>query len=314
MPKVSVIVPIYKVEKYIERCIRSLFEQTLEDIEYIFIDDKSPDNSVAILKDVLKDYPNRVNQCVIYQMPSNSGLPTVRKQGIYMASGEYIANCDSDDWIDKNMYKIMYEEAVKNSSDIIKCNFARCNEKYYKRCRIIPSQCYAKKEIILSYLLKGYDLSTLCDKLIRRSLFTENPIKHPIDNMLEDYVVMTQLLYYSNKISYIKDVFYYYYQNPESISHLSFTPSQIISRMEQKFRNVNIILDFLEEKGISVLYNREIANLKYSVREELLPLLPSKEYLCLWRDIFPELKRSDLIGVKKIIYMLVNMGIYPVRI
>lgn len=82
MPKVSIIVPVYGVEKYIERCCRSLFEQTLDDIEYLFIDDCSPDRSIEILKKVLDEYPHRKNQVHIHRMGKNSGQAAVRKWGM----------------------------------------------------------------------------------------------------------------------------------------------------------------------------------------------------------------------------------------
>lgn len=314
MPKVSVIVPIYNVAKYIERCARSLFEQTLDDIEFIFIDDKSPDNSISILKAVLEEYPQRVAQTIIYHMPCNSGLPTVRKQGIYMATGDFIANCDSDDWIDRNMYKLMYDEAVKNNYDIIKCNFARCNETYYKQCYTIPVDHFEDKKLLFNDLLKGTDLSTLCDKLVKRSLFYDNHILHPKDNMLEDYVVTTQLMYYSKKVGYVKDVLYFYYQNPESICHQSKTATQILERLNQKKRNVDLIIDFLKDKGILDDYGNAVANLKYSVREEMFPLLSDRKYLVAWKNVYPDLKVRDLIGFKrKVLFMLVNWGLYPFK-
>ena len=96
-PKVSIIVPIYGVEHFIERCARSLFEQTLDGIEFIFVNDSTPDNSISILLRVLEDYPNRQNQVRIVQHEVNKGLPFARQTGIRLAKGEYIAHCDSDD-------------------------------------------------------------------------------------------------------------------------------------------------------------------------------------------------------------------------
>ena len=314
MPKVSVIVPIYNVAKYIERCARSLFEQTLDDIEFIFIDDKSPDNSISILKAVLEEYPQRVAQTIIYHMPCNSGLPTVRKQGIYMATGDFIANCDSDDWIDRNMYKLMYDEAVKNGCDIVKCNFTRCNEHFNRPCFTVPAGHFVEKDLLLSDLLKGSDMSSLCDKLIKRTLFYDYRILHPKDNMLEDYVVTTQLMYYSKKVGYLEDVLYFYYQNPDSICHQIENPSKIFARLEQKLRNANIIIGFLQEKGILHKYRKEIANLKYSVRAELLPLLPDRDYLHKWKNVYPDLKVWDLIGIRrKAAFILISLGLYPFR-
>ena len=88
MPKVSVIIPVYGVEKYIERCARSLFEQTLDDIEYLFIDDCTPDRSIEVLKSILEEYPNRKEQVIIHRMEQNSGQAAVRKWGSrFVSSG-----------------------------------------------------------------------------------------------------------------------------------------------------------------------------------------------------------------------------------
>ena len=112
MPKVSVVIPIYGVEKYIERCAVSLFEQTLHDIEFVFVDDCTPDHSIEILKQVIEKYRpcfEEKNYAVrIERMSSNSGLPTVRRHGVSWCSGEYVTHCDSDDWVAPNMYELLY--------------------------------------------------------------------------------------------------------------------------------------------------------------------------------------------------------------
>ena len=124
MPKISVIVPVYNVEKYIERCARSLFEQTLEDIEYLFIDDCTQDRSIDILLQVLEEYPNRKQQVLIHHMARNSGQAIVRKWGMMNASGEYVIHCDSDDWVDNELYYLMYDKAISEQLDVVICD---CN-------------------------------------------------------------------------------------------------------------------------------------------------------------------------------------------
>ena len=123
MPKVSVIVPVYGVEKYIDRCARSLFEQTLDDIEYLFIDDCTPDRSIDILQQVLDEYPQRKPQVVIHRMEKNSGQAAVRKWGMQNATGEYVIHCDSDDWVDTDMYRAMYEKAKEEEADVVVCDY-----------------------------------------------------------------------------------------------------------------------------------------------------------------------------------------------
>ena len=99
--KVSVIIPIYKVEKFIERCVCSLMEQTLQEVEYIFVDDATPDKSIEVLERCLTLYPNR--KSVILHHAQNQGLPAARNTGLQVASGKYIFHCDSDDYVEQDM-------------------------------------------------------------------------------------------------------------------------------------------------------------------------------------------------------------------
>lgn len=90
MPKVSIIILVYNIEKYIEKCARSLFQQTLDDLEYIFVNDCTPDNSINVIQDVLKDYPSRKNQVKIVNLEINSGQAAARKRGVLEATGEFV--------------------------------------------------------------------------------------------------------------------------------------------------------------------------------------------------------------------------------
>ena len=116
---ISIIVPIYKVENYIERCVRSLLEQTYIGIEYIFVDDCSPDSSISILKKVIKEYPTRIDQIKIISHEKNMGLPAARNTGLKMAIGDYIFHCDSDDYVEKDMIEKMYQTAKEKDADIV---------------------------------------------------------------------------------------------------------------------------------------------------------------------------------------------------
>ena len=166
MCKVSIIIPIYNTANYIEKCAISLFEQTLQDIEFLFINDCTQDNSIDILQATLNRYPNRISQTRIINMPKNSGVATVRKYGISIASGEYIANCDSDDFISRDMYNTMYEYASLNNCDIVRCKFARCYDNTYSECYNIPLVNYSDKNKYISCLLSECDLNSLCDKIV----------------------------------------------------------------------------------------------------------------------------------------------------
>lgn len=113
--KISVIIPIYNVERFITRCAISLMKQTLkEDVEFIFVDDATPDRSIDLLQEVINQYPERRNQVRLIRHAKNKGLPAARNSGLKVAVGEYIFHCDSDDWLELDMLETLYDVAVKN--------------------------------------------------------------------------------------------------------------------------------------------------------------------------------------------------------
>lgn len=120
--KVSVCIPVYKAEKLIERCARSLFEQTLKDgIEFIFVDDCSPDESIDVVKRVLEEYPERQTQVKFLRNATNSGQTLSRMAAFEAAQGDYVICCDSDDWVDKDLYAQMLAKAEAEKLDIVYC-------------------------------------------------------------------------------------------------------------------------------------------------------------------------------------------------
>ena len=119
---VSILVPIYKVEKYIERCAISLFEQTYDNIEYIFVDDCLPDNSISILKEVVERYPQRKNKVCILHHEKNRGLSAARNTAINAASGLFISHVDSDDYLDPDAIKLLVEKQLETGADIVTGN------------------------------------------------------------------------------------------------------------------------------------------------------------------------------------------------
>ena len=123
MNDISVIVPVYNVEKYLEKCIDSILSQTFKNFEIILVDDGSTD-SCGIICDEYERLDNRVK--VIHKI--NGGLSSARNSGLEIASGEYVAFVDSDDWIDKNMYQELYNEAKKNNADIVQCKFIKAKD------------------------------------------------------------------------------------------------------------------------------------------------------------------------------------------
>lgn len=225
--QVSVIVPVYKVEKYIEKCARSLFEQTLSSIEFIFVDDCSPDNSIAILKSVLNEYPSRISDTRIVRHEYNRGLAAARNTGRSIAQGEYLISCDSDDWVDQNMYELMYQKAQQTKSEIVICDW----EEVYisKTLRQFINPPVNNIECVVA-LLSGKMHGSVVNKLIKKTLYTEHNImcKEGMD-FCEDFYVTYRLFYFARTIAYINLPLYYYNK-----SNLNSYTSTKLSESSQK--------------------------------------------------------------------------------
>ncbi len=125
MVKISVIIPVYNVAPYIEQCVRSLMEQTQQDVEYVFVDDCTPDDSMKILCRVLEDYPDRKMQVKILHNKTNRGASLTRRAGLGACTGEYIICVDADDYVAPNYLEMLYDKAVKEKADIVWCDFFR---------------------------------------------------------------------------------------------------------------------------------------------------------------------------------------------
>ena len=218
MSKVSVIIPIYKVEKYIERCARSLFEQTLDDIEYIFVNDCTPDKSVDILKSVLQEYPHRISSVHIVEHNVNKGLTKTRNTGLAIATGEFIAHCDSDDWVDVYMYEKLYNHAIKTNSEIV---YSDLYLVYEKNIEVYKSASYNldKNELIKNYISSVW--TSLVNMIVKKTIYDTYQLKSPEHICYcEDFWLSVRLFYYATKISKICEPLYYYYQcNNLSIMH-----------------------------------------------------------------------------------------------
>jgi glycosyltransferase involved in cell wall biosynthesis len=206
---VSVIVPIYNVANYIERCLISLFSQTHDSIEYIFVDDGTPDNSIEILHQVIERFPERKSSIKIIRHEKNKGLSAARITGISNASGEYIHHVDSDDFVDVNMIELMMKSARANNSDIVFCDV--WIEWLNKRKRV--TQEFTTKEQYLIDLLESRVIQGVFNKLVRKKLYIDNSI-FPTEgiNVGEDLIVTPRLIYYADVVTKVNDALYYYVQ------------------------------------------------------------------------------------------------------
>lgn len=311
MIKVSVIVPIYNTEKYIERCARSLLEQTLNDIEYIFINDCSTDNSIHILKHVINDYPNRTENIKIIQLDKNHGLCYVRKTGITVATGEYIIFCDSDDWVETNAYQLMYEKAISHNYDIIFCNWKETNGTRILREK--QRKTYHNNLKFIKEILKGNEMANIWSALCKQKLY-KNDIIYPTHSMIEDAVLTTQLIYYAKSYEFINDSLYFYFINSNSMSRKHGKES-CLKRYQEVLENTKKILYFIDKIGYTSSLKNEIISLKYWARLQIGPITNIKEYYQLWTKTYPEIDSQFIINLHiplrlKLNYILIKTHIY----
>lgn len=287
MPKVSVVIPVYNVEPYIERCLHSLFNQTLEEIEYIFVNDGSTDASCSIICNVLSRYPNRSRQTKILNHTQNSGVAAARTTGIKGATGDYIIHCDPDDYVDWNMYELMYAEAAANNRDIVSCDFY-VETPISRRKVQFPSEAIPIKYLETG-MKTGFGYASLFNKLVRRDIVEKyNIIPFPECDHGEDLGCVMRILYYAESMSNISIPLYHYCFRPTSITGSRLNLNTFGSRL----RLVNNICDFFEGKGFDVLCNA----LKFNTKLEGRHLYDGreKEWVALYKECHKDIfKFSD---------------------
>ena len=290
--KVSIIIPIYGVELFIERCAISLFEQTLDDIEYIFVDDCTMDKSVQILQGIIAKYPQRKDNVFIIRHERNKGLASARKTGLKFVHGEYVAHCDSDDWVERNMYEYLYQEAISANADIYR------------------SDGKSKKTIstkVQPELMQG----PVWNKLVRTRLYTDYDIEFPTANKGEDGALMVQLSFFANKRIHVAKPLYNYFINPTSICGV-ITPEACLNRLSQEKTNVKFKTNFLIRQGVYEKYKDSVLRWKILSRKNLLPILEEQKYYQIWKGTFPEADKEYLKSPKinfrmKIGYILIRL-------
>lgn len=197
MVEVTVIVPVYNVELYLKKCLDSLINQTLEDIQIIVVNDGSPDKSQDIIDEYVKKYPGKM----LSFEKENGGQGSARNLALQYATGEYVGFVDSDDWVDENMYKNMYGRAVDTAADIVICNTIDhyCDYEVYHR---------------QSDVGKLRKCGSVCNKIFKREFL--GPMCFPSGLWYEDFSFGVKLLMKTNKVSYCEGHYYHALNRQES--------------------------------------------------------------------------------------------------
>lgn len=239
MPKVSLIIPVYNVEDYIEKCLNSVVNQTLKDMEVIIVNDGSKDSSKQKIEKYLKKYPG-----IKYLEKENGGLSDARNYGMQYATGEYIAFLDSDDYVEETMYEEMYNVAQKEAADMVECNFIW--EYPDKKREDIGAVYNSKREMIEKARVVAWN------KLIKRELLEKTGVKFPIGLRYEDVEFFYKLVPYLEKVSFVKKCFVHYIQRGNSIAN-----TQNI-RTKEIFTVLQNVISYYRENGFYDEYKDEL--------------------------------------------------------
>ena len=235
--KISIVVPIYNVEQYLDKCVRSLVNQTYENLEIILVDDGSKDKSGQIC-DLWKEKDNRIK--VIHK--KNGGLSDARNAGMRIAQGEYMAFVDSDDWVDERIYEILMENMDKYNADISVCSIKKVYEKdILDKVEILNNNIsvFTAEEALKNLIKESVLKQTVWNKLYKREV-TDN-IYFEFGKIHEDEFWTYQIFGRCSSIVYTDEQLYYYLQRPGSIMNKSFSVKRL-DALEAKNNRLNYVI------------------------------------------------------------------------
>lgn len=319
MIKVSVILPVYGVAAYIEKCTQSLLTQTLPDMEFIFVDDHGPDNSIELAKQTIKGHP-REKQFVFLRPEHNLGAGMARNFAIPQAKGEYIAFVDSDDWIEPDMFEQLYNRAKQINADICcsemrKCYLDGSTGECLKNPRVEEGVLTEEKR---KYILANY-VSLFASMLYRKNFLVENKILFSPDKSADDSCFVSCVWLMAQSIAYVDQAFYNYLIRPGSVC----TTKQS-DKYQKRLTSIQRIVIYAKEHKVYDDFKQEIDFLyikKGYIASVLSHIInstqPSKEalneiyqQLC---TLIPDYKKNNYLRHNLTIRILIiALRLYPI--
>ncbi len=277
---ISVIIPVYGVERYIEQALVSLFTQTKSTgVEYILINDVTKDNSMQIARSVASRYPHI--EVVYIDMPVNGGQAVARQAGIERATGEYTIHIDPDDWCEPTMLEDLYNKAKAEDADVVVCDYFvnYVNRELYKK-QMVPNDGYACFSKLFVEGLHG----ALWNKLIKRELYIKNDIRFvPNINMWEDLLICAKIFAHQPSVSYLPKAFLHYRQRGGGEKR-GFS----LERVDGYIAAPIELERFLVEKNLDKHFERELYNYKINVKYLILRASENAEIQKRCVSLFPE--------------------------
>ena len=253
MTKLSVIIPVYGVERYIGRCVESLLAQALDDMEFLFVDDHTPDDSIGVVKRMIEGHP-REHQFVFLQTPQNGGAGPARNYGLQHATGEYIGFVDSDDWVSADGYLHLYTKAKAFDADMcfgaaVK-NFSDGRPDVLIHNPMLPDGEVSHDD--LAAFLANY-VSFFTTFIYRRSMLEHNSLVFYGGGWSEDSYFLATALLTAKRFASVPDVFYHYLIRPASAS-----TSVDETKYQKRMTIFDDVLSFARERGAYVSFGPEI--------------------------------------------------------
>lgn len=269
MPKVSVCVPVFNVEKFIEPCARSIFEQSLDDLEFIFVNDCSTDNAFSRLREVAADYPHLQDRIHLIEHGSNQGPGAARNTAAQQATGDYIYFPDADDYLAPNMLEKMYCEAITSNSDIILCNIDIINN---GKTILSENNDFLPTDNDWLRALLRHAPQALWWRLIKREIWQQASLNTDLRGIVrfEDLLMTIKCHYYASKVSRVKDVLYHKNANEGSVTH---THSR--AAVDSAIKIGSMIENFLRSEGTYKRYATDIDRFRYIA---LIPFIATTDY------------------------------------
>lgn len=297
-PKISVIIPVYNVEQYIGRCIHALCTQTLDDMELIFVDDGSTDNSSATISMILEEYPHRKRKSKIITHEYNKGVAAARTSGMKVMTGEYMANCDPDDIPAPEMFLTMYETGKTSDADIVSCDYIEDpGGSIHVGTRFRGSGLEALQN-------HGYTYG-LWDKIIRTTIIRENDI-YPFQGIdyNEDLNVIVRSLCYCQRVDYVESALYYHTIGRDG-SICSCELPDLLRR--HSVPCLKALDDFLDNYGRDTdqpEFSSELTNpVKFWMKSKLLQSHNYDLWCKLWPECHSIIPSIPTLGIKERMFM-----------
>ena len=279
---ITIVVPVYKVEKYLSRCVDSILNQTYQDFEILLVDDGSPDNCGKICD----EYANKDSRIfVIHQ--KNGGLSVARNIGINwfyeQNRSDYITFVDSDDWLHPEYLRILINGILENHAKISVCDFKRVlGESPHENYEKVNFELTSPEDFLVNHF---WQYNYACGKLYHKSMF--NDVRYPVGKIFEDTFTTYKVLHKCEKIAYTELQLYYYFQNEQGISHSLWAPSELVI-----FDAMQEQLQFYKDKGLEKAYAKEFELFVHHHAYQIVRIKENKKDFKKNKAILKEIKKD----------------------